>query len=316
MDPRFAAVARHVAEHLEVISLADLERIGVGPALRYDWVRSGLLVRLGRRSFTVAGTAPTWARSLAAGAADLHPHGLVAGRAAAQWYGLDGFDADALEYLVPRARRNLGTAGIVRSTIIPVPPTDTRQVNGLRCVTPERLILDAKLFRWTRAEVERAIDDALRRRWISESRLRRRVEERLAGRLRPGRRLVDALVDSGGESALERRFLALVRSAGLPRPTPQRVFRDGTTTIARVDFRFPNGLIVEVAGHASHSSRAHRNTDTVRSNELILRDEYVLSFTYEHVTRQPEYVLASIERAFNVLLARRVTPDRHSGDSR
>jgi hypothetical protein len=41
--------------------------------------------------------------------------------------------------------------------------------------------------------------------------------------------LLEAMIDSGGESRLERWFLRLVRQAGIERPTLQKTFRDGTT---------------------------------------------------------------------------------------
>ena len=47
-----------------------------------------------------------------------------------------------------------------------------------------------------------------------------------------------ALIDAGVESWLERRFLELIREAGLPRPECQVIFRDGSRTVARVDFLF------------------------------------------------------------------------------
>ena len=122
--------------------------------------------------------------------------------------------------------------------------------------------------------------------------------ERLRGRGRRGVVLLDELlVDSGGHSDLERRFLALVRSAGLPRPTCQRVFRRDGTTLARVDFSFePSPVIVEVSGRRGHSSDAERARDAQRRNELQHLGFVVLEFTNEQVRRQPEAVIAALRR--------------------
>ena len=64
--------------------------------------------------------------------------------------------------------------------------------------------------------------------------LARRLET-LRGSGRWGCRLIDRLLpDSGGHSPLERRFLRLCRSAGLPRPRTQVVFRDRSGKSARI----------------------------------------------------------------------------------
>ena len=75
-----------------------------------------------------------------------------------------------------------------------------------------------------------------------------------SGRGFPGtERLRGLLLDSGGDSYLERRFLGLVRTAGLPKPTCQVVHRVDGKRIARVDFQFPDTkIIVEVSGRLGH----------------------------------------------------------------
>jgi hypothetical protein len=50
---------------------------------------------------------------------------------------------------------------------------------------------------------------------------------------------------------LERRFLALMREAGLPRPKTQAVQRRDSRHVARVDFLFEAfSIVVEVTGRA------------------------------------------------------------------
>lgn len=96
------------------------------------------------------------------------------------------------------------------------------RVNGFRCSSATRTILDLAADGASAERVAAAIDSAVRLRLSAPLVLVERLAElRLAGRR--GVRLLDQLlVDTGGESALERRFLALVRRAGLPRPVTQR----------------------------------------------------------------------------------------------
>jgi len=167
-------------------------------------------------------------------------------------------------------------------------------VDGIPVLRAERLILDAPLFAFSASEVENAIDSAIRLRLVSEQRLRTKVVGLHHRGINYGRALLDALVDTGGESRLERMFLRLVRKAGLPRPLLQRIFRDGTRTVARVDACFSGGLVVELAGHGTHSSRRQLQVDAQRHTELTLRGIRVLTFRYEDVRDRPEWVVARL----------------------
>jgi len=149
----------------------------------------------------------------------------------------------------------------------------------------------------TVSELERAIDTAVRDGLTSPTFLARRLSD-LRNRGRRGVVLLDELlVDSGGHSDLERRFLALVRSAGLRRPTCQRVFRRDGTTVARVDFLFePSPVIVEVTGRRGHSTDADRTRDAQRRNELQHLGFVVLEFTNDQVRRHPALVVRTLRQ--------------------
>ena len=128
-------------------------------------------------------------------------------------------------------------------------------------------------------------------RLVSENRLRRRIATDLASNVKHRRVLTAALVDAGGESSLERRFLAIVRRAGMPRPQLQRIYRTGTRTMARVDAEFAGGLVIEVSGHATHASRVQRQHDAQRHTELTLIGKRVITFTYDDVHGRPQWML-------------------------
>lgn len=128
---------------------------------------------------------------------------------------------------------------------------------------------------------------------MSEARLRTKVIARHRRGINGGRALLDALVDTGGESRLERWTLRLLREAGLPRPVLQRTYRDGTRTIARVDFQIGD-LVVEVAGHGTHSSRRQLQADEQRRTELMRRGLRVVCFRYEDIRDRPAWVIAQL----------------------
>lgn len=301
MDSRFATIAARAASNHSVVSLDDLEAAGVGSSLRHQWSTQGRLVRLGPRSFTLAGCPPTWMQACAGGLADLGGHGVLAGRGACRLLGLDGFDGAEPEFLVPRRHRGMSTRWTVASTGRPFTRGDVGTVDGVRVLRAERLILAAPLFGFDREEIENAIDSAIRRRLVSEQRLRTRLIAEHTRGINGGRLLLDALLDSGGESRLERMFLAIVRRAGMTRPRSQRVIREGSRTVARVDFEFPGGLVVEVAGHGTHATRRQRQVDAQRHTELTLRGFRVLTFTYEDVRDRPQWVLARLTQGLNMI---------------
>ena len=124
----------------------------------------------------------------------------------------------------------------------------------------------------------------------------RRLSE-LRGRGRWGCRLLDELLlDSGGHTILERRFLALVREAGLPRPATQAVHRHGSRTFARVDFSWPRlAVVVEVTGRKGHASDAERTRDAQRRNELQDIGVSVYEYTWDDVTRRSGYVVRTLQ---------------------
>ena len=304
MSARFDAIAAVAAANHGVVSRQELGRRGVDASLRLKWARSGRLVELGEKSYALPGTPATWKRSLAAGLADVGECGVIAGRSAARLHGIDGFQDSVVEILVPRRSRNLTSrSGTVRSTEIEIGRRDITAVDGLRLLRPERLILDGPLFEFDRAEIENAIDSAIRQRLVSEQRLRTRVVARHRCGINGGRILLEAMVDTGGESRLERLFLRLVRLGKLDRPAVQRTYRTGSSVIARVDFEFPGGLIVEVNGFGYHSTRQQLQRDADRQSELMLLGRRILTFTYDDVRYRPDWVLERLSRGMSMGLA-------------
>jgi Transcriptional regulator, AbiEi antitoxin len=297
MDQRFAKLAAAAADNHGVFTTTTARAFGVSDRLRHEWVERGWIERLGTRTFRFVGTPHTWQMNLAVSLGDLGKEAAIAGRSAATLNRLDGFTPGQVEVWVPRSSRSRGRIELMRTSSLPLLSGDLMTIDGLRCVTAERLILDSTLFRFTAEETHNAIDSALRMRLVSERRLRNRIVRDLAPNARNRSTLIDALVDTGGESALERRFLAIVRKGGLPRPQLRRVYRSGSRTLARVDAEFVGGLIVEVAGHATHATRVQRQRDEQRRTELTLRGKRFITFTYDDVYGRPNWVLGILREA-------------------
>jgi very-short-patch-repair endonuclease len=116
--------------------------------------------------------------------------------------------------------------------------------------------------------------------------------ERYRGR--PGvarlRRVLDRKTFTLTDSGLERRFLPLVRRAGLPLPlTGQRV--NGF----KVDFYWPGlGLVVETDGLRYHRTPAQQARDRIRDQRHTAGGLTALRFTHAQVAYEPEHVVATL----------------------
>ena len=253
---------------------------------------------------------------LRAALADAGPDALVSHRAAAALHGFEGFAPGPVEVLAPRSARNRMVDGVLH-TSGPVARIDRCEVDDLPTTSVARTIVDLAAS-CSRRELERAVDSGVRDGGTSVAFLARRLGL-LRGRGRAGVVLLDrVLPDSGGTNALERRFLALCRSAGVERPTCQVVHARGGKTLARVDFDFrPSPVVVEVEGQVAHASPAQRQRDAQRRRELNHLGRVVVSFTYEDVIRRPAVVVADLRRALtdSVPVTRR-TGELKSGATR
>jgi very-short-patch-repair endonuclease len=172
-------------------------------------------------------------------------------------------------------------------------PSELMELDGLRVTTPARTIVDmaSELEAGPlRRLVERAQD--LRRFHPSGIRAVLGRNPRRPG----GRPLADflALLEPDVERArshLERLFLALVRSARLP-PPEVNVEIEGR----RRDFVWRNErLVVEVDGHAYHSSRRAMRRDRGRDRALTAAAWRPARFTYEDVAFTPTTTAAELK---------------------
>ena len=214
------------------------------------------------------------------------------GATAAQWWGLDGLGDDRIEFVVPRIRRSLDPSVRLHTTRRWT-TADLVSHHGVRTTSATRTVIDLAASGHAADTIEKAIDSAIRLRLTTIPRLTRRISE-----LAPGRRgirlLRELLLDSGGESFLERRFLGLLRSARLPRPACQ-VSYTAAGRAMRVDFEFrTTNVIVEVSGRLGHTSDRDRQKDARRRNALQQIGKTVLEFTTVDVMSNPGYILDTL----------------------
>jgi very-short-patch-repair endonuclease len=165
-----------------------------------------------------------------------------------------------------------------------LPDDEVTTLRGLPITTPARTLLDLAAAGLRPRALETALDQAEQERVLDFAEL-----HELLARYprRPGTRLLKA--------QLERYQLCDAR--GLPRPS------ENTVIEGRVrDFYWPHRrLVVETDSYRWHRSPSALNDDRERDVELTLAGYTVLRFTWEQVTRRPEYVTRALRIALGAL---------------
>jgi hypothetical protein len=279
-----------------LISLSQLRALEITRSQVRTAVERGRLFEAAPRVYAVVGTPESIERRQTLGLLCLGGSAVLSHEAAARLHGFDRCKPDIVEFTMPREHHGLRAPFRVHTTTC-LPRIDRVTVAGFACTSATRTVLDLARARVPRVRLEAAIDSAIRSGASAPSVL----ADRLAALRGPGRwgvsLLDELLIDSGGHTLLERRFLALMRRAGLPRPRPQVVHRRGGRTDARVDFLFDaEGVVVEVSGRKGHSSDAERAKDAQRRNELQDAGRKVYEYTWEDVTKRPEYVARTMRQ--------------------
>jgi very-short-patch-repair endonuclease len=275
-----------------LITRDDVATHGVSSQQWCDWLDQGLWVPVFERVFRHLATPPTWDLRVRAATLSLGRDAALYGPTAAQWWGLDGPISEQIELVVPRLRRSLDPSVRLHTTK-QWSAGDLITRDGVRTTTATRTIIDLAASHLSADSIENAIDSAVRLRLTSIPRLTKRMGELANGR-RGIQLLREILLDSGGESFLERRFLRLIRDARLPRPTCQVVYATGGRAM-RVDFEFHDtDVIVEVSGRLGHTSDRDRQKDARRRNALQQLGKTVLEFTTVDVLTSPDYVLTTL----------------------
>lgn len=280
--------------------VTDRDALGLmGPEAWGRAQDAGFWIPVAPGHYRHAATVLTFDMQVLAGAAWLGHRGALFASTALRWQGVEVPPPATAEFLVPRGRRAIRS--LVLHTTTRWDEHDVVRHRGVRTTTAARAIIDWATQGASARSLECAIDSAIRLRrtalpWITD---------RLGALSGSGRRgvvrLRELLLDSGGESYLERRFLQLVRKAGLPRPDPQVAFQANGSTVARVDFHFPGTrIVVEVSGRLGHTSDTDRRKDARRRNHLQQAGHIVLEFTTVDVVETPDRVVRDLIRSLPV----------------
>jgi very-short-patch-repair endonuclease len=289
------AIARVAARQGGVIAHGQLRRIGLSPQAIERRIRSGGLQPLHRGVFAVGHRLTgvdgrRWAAVLALGDEAFLSHG-----SAADAFGIRVTSSGLIHVTVR------GRGGRERRPDIRVhrpralPADEVTTLRGLPITTPARTLLDLAAIGLCDRPLEAALDAAERRKLVDFAEL-----HALLARYprRPGARSLKAQLaryrgPADTRSKLERLVNELCDDRGLPRPLVNTVIEQRVR-----DFFWPHcRLVVEADSYRWHRSPSALNDDRERDVELTLAGYRVLRFTYEQVTRRPDYVARALVAA-------------------
>jgi hypothetical protein len=216
-DAEHAAVQALMATQHGAITVDQLECLGITQPRRLAAVRRALLVKVAPGVYASPASPPTVARHRTVGLLALGPDAVLSHDAAAELHGFDRTPRGNVEFTVERSRRGRRMPFTVHTTFR-LGHLDRVTVDGFRCTSATRTVLDLARARVGRLRLEAAIDSAVRSGLSAPRVLADRLDE-LRGPGRWGTPLLETLlIDSGGHTMLERCFLELMRRADLPDP--------------------------------------------------------------------------------------------------
>jgi very-short-patch-repair endonuclease len=175
------------------------------------------------------------------------------------------------------------------------------RLDGIPLTTPVTTLVDLAT-RLTAGQLEAAVNEADKRDLTDPEALRRALDS-MAGHsgLAALTKLLDQATLTLTDSELERRFLQVVRQAGLPRPRTGH-FVNGF----RVDFDWPElGLVVETDGLRYHRTPVQQARDRLRDQAHTAAGLTPLRFTHAQIAFEPAQVQATA--VVRRLLGRRVS---------
>ena len=285
IGPPDRALAALASRQHGVVAHGQLLGLGLGPGAVKHRADCGRLHRLYRGVYAVghSGLAPR-GRLMAAVMA-CGPGALLSHRSAAELWGLVRSAQAMTDVTVPRLGRR-APSGVLLHRPRSLPAGDRTVYDGIPVTTVARTLVDLAA-RARPGELERALEEAQRGQILEPTRIAE-VLARSAGRRGVGalRRAVAELRDEAPatRSELEWRFLAVIRTAGLPEPA-LNVMVAGFM----VDAAWPSrSVVAELDGYAYHGGRAAFEADRKRDTRLQMAGYRIVRITHRRLAREAD----------------------------
>lgn len=292
-------LARQAAGQHGLLTSDDLHRLGVTRHQRATLTSCGVLRRVRKGLFVLAGAPETWEHLVLRACLSIGPHAVASHRSALRLWGLRR-DDDRVEVTAPMGRtQRIDGAVVHRSDDLE--PMDVRCVDGLPVTSVARTLCDAgavlpeRVVGWM---IERAIGTRL----VTQEELwqfRRRVGRQGRTGVGPLDRQLRELpaTASDAESPPEISLARILRDHGLPEPVPQYVVEVSGKRF-RPDFAYPDArLVLEYDGYEAHIDPEQFARDRWRQNLLMLGGWTVLRYTKEDLRLRSTWLAGQVRDA-------------------
>jgi very-short-patch-repair endonuclease len=305
---RAGALVRLVGAKKGVVTSSDLWKAGFTQNEVSAALRTGVLKKVRRGLFVLAGKPLTWEQRLLVATRATEPYGAVAGVSAATLLRLDGFTARPVQVIIPLNREcELEGVTILRSRDFD-PAVDRKSVCGLPVTKVPRTLLDL-LPHCTETELTIAIEGLIRDyRGLLHGAISY-LRERARGR-RDVFHLIELITERlhrpATDDAWEVRAELLLKRANLHPSRQVEIRRANGELVARPDIVFrDHRLVVEVDGHATHGTPRAQKADLQREARLNAEGHEVFRTTPFELKHDPEGFITRLRAR---LAARSVAP--------
>lgn len=295
VQPRSGEIWALVRRQHGVVSRRQLLGLGVTAAGIRHRLRSGRLYPVMRGVYAVGRPdVPRHGRLMAAVLACGVPEAMLSHRSAAELWGLveprRGRPVDVSVPLSSRCCRD--EIRIHRRTAVGA--AALRRVRGIPVTDPVTTLIDFA-SEADGEQIEGAVNEASHRDLVDPETLRAVLADTPPRPgVRPLRRLLDRDTFVLTQTVLERRFLRLVRTAGVPLPESQAWLGEH-----RVDFHWPEfGLVVECDSLRYHRTALKQAEDMRRDQAHVLAGRNALRFNHYQVRYEPDYVVGTLRTMF------------------
>jgi hypothetical protein len=286
-------IGRMATKQHGVVTWAQLLEAGISKEEIKGRVRSRALLRVHRGVYRVGHRAPSVEARYLAAVFACGEGARLTGLPAGHLWGLLRGAAPPAEVTAPTERRVKGVK--TRRARRDRADDDLTTCRGIPVTTIPRTLVDLASVLSLEA-LARACHEA----GVKYRTTPRQVEEMLARRPNtPGATKLRRVLHGDTRvtlSALERRFLQLLREAGLPLPETNK-----PAGSHRVDCRWPDhGLTVELDSYRYHNSRHSWELDHRRAREARRRRDEFCRYTYGDVFDSPRVVVSEVSELLGV----------------
>ncbi|MGH8914799.1 MAG: hypothetical protein ACRDZM_09830 [Acidimicrobiia bacterium] len=304
MSESTKAVIRHAMGNDGVITRREALALGMTARTLDHRLEDGTLVKIATAVYALPGVLESEASILAAAAKGLGA--VVSHQAAARLHGVV-VPGPRLVVSVPHRHTHLFTEVTVHQ-LTDIREGDVQTIEGLPVTVPARTVVDlAAVLSLT--QLGRAIDRFATKGKVGFQEMDDKLGE-LARKGKPGVvRLRNALEPrlrskDRSESDLESRLLEVIRRAGLPEPESQHRPAWLKHVNGRVDLSYPEfNLVIEGDSREWHGDEYTFQADRERDNLAQLAGWRILRFTWNDITRRPDYIVLSVRRALALSLS-------------